>query len=119
MASLIVIMIGFAIILGRNDLAERGAKSLVGLVLVLSFLPGALDAADGATRGCAAGNAPHVPLGWLPEALALVGLAGVGVLAWRMRDAFARRREAAARGSSAPRDRALPPAPPPDEEGPR
>jgi hypothetical protein len=107
MAVLLVLLIAFALILGKNDLAERGVKALVGTILVLSFLPGVLASLPGA-RGCAGGADG---IGRIVGVVLFILLAGVGILAWRLRPFFAKRREADARRWASPRERATPPAP--------
>jgi hypothetical protein len=109
--ALLVVLVGFALILGKNDLAEKGLKVLVGLVLVLSFLPGLLARFD--TKGARwRPTTPDLSAPWLRQALLVVLLAGVGLFAWRARALFARRRDERRQRSSSPRERALPPAPP-------
>lgn len=111
MVALVVALIGFALVLGKNDLAERGLKVLAGLVLILSFLPGLAARADFSASGCRSQVAPGDGARWLIDALAFVALAGIGLAAWRMRSLFAKRRENAARAWGSPRDRAQPPPP--------
>jgi hypothetical protein len=113
--ALLVVLVGFALILGKNDLAEKGLKVLVGLVLVLSFLPGLLARLD--TKGARWHlTAPDLSTPWLGQALLVVLLAGVGLFAWRARALLARRRDERQRRSSTPRERALPQAPPENAE---
>ena len=107
MAVLLVLLIGFALILGKSDLAERGVKALVGTILVLSFLPGVLARQPDA-GGCAGGT---VDMDKVAGGVLFILLAGGGLLAWRLRPFFAKRREAEARRWAAPRERATPPAP--------
>lgn len=107
MATLLVLLIAFALILGKSDLAERGVKALVGTILVLSFLPGVLARQPDA-GGCASGA---LGMNKIASVVLFVLLAGVGLLAWRLRPFFAKRREAEARRWAAPRERATPPAP--------
>jgi hypothetical protein len=117
MATLLVLLIAFALILGKSDLAERGVKALVGTILVLSFLPGVLARQPDA-GGCAGGT---VGMDKVAGVVLFILLAGVGLLAWRLRPFFAKRREAEARRWAAPRERATPPAPQAaaDDEEPR
>lgn len=109
MVALVVVLIGFALVLGKNDLAERGLKILAGLVLVVTFLPGLSARADFSASGCRSQIAPGDGARWLIDALAFAVLAGIGLAAWRMRSLFAKRRESTARAWGSPRDRALPP----------
>ncbi len=110
MVTLLVVLVGFSIILGKDDLAKRLVQVMVGLVLVLSFLPGLLarNEGDPTAFGCAALDATT------DTALTIVlvvFLAGVGATLWRMRALIAKHREGEAKRWSAPRDRVAPPPP--------
>lgn len=111
MTAVLIVLVGIAIIVGKDDVAMKLAKALVGLVLVLSFAPGLIARADlGAlSSGCHGTGA-------LSEAASVaaiaVALSGIGLALWKARGFLAKRREEAARRWSSPRDRAAPPPPP-------
>lgn len=119
MTALLIVVVGIAIMAGKDDVAMKLAKALVGLVLVLSFAPGLIASVDTASlnSGCrGARKLSDVASG----AAVLVLLAGVGLALWKARGLLAKRREEAARRWGSPRDRAAPPPPPSehaDDEG--
>ena len=110
MTAILVVLVGVAIMVGKDDFAMKLAKALVGLVLVLSFAPGVIASLDaGASQhGCPSAGALSDVAG---IAVLAVALAGIGLALWKARGLFAKRRDDAARRSSSPRDRVAPPPP--------
>lgn len=109
MAILVLIAIGFALILGQRDFAKALVKPFVGLILVLSFLPGFLDRMLASVSTASDESAGS---GWTWLAVLCFALFAVlGFVLWRRREASARARELARRRDGHPRRRALPPPP--------
>lgn len=112
-ASLFIVAAGYFLIFGAGKLAERALKTAAGVALILTITTSWVSS-------CRTDAGASVSDGWLRDALLLLAFAGLGVFAWRSRAAFARRRDAERQRWSAPRDRAMPPAPaasaPGDEE---
>jgi len=109
MIAIIVVLVGYAIIFGAKGVVERLVKVAVGLVLMVTFLPGIVTRAGAALHGVTLGDLPGLPHAEL--LLPALGLAALGLAAWKLRAFLARRREALARRHGAPRDRERPPAP--------
>jgi hypothetical protein len=115
MTALLIVLVGIAIIVGKDDVAMKLAKALVGLVLVLSFAPGLIMSVDSRlpSAGCRGTGA-------LSEAASVVAIAvllsGVGLALWKARGLLAKRKEDAARRWASPRDRAAPPPPLPEHD---
>lgn len=110
MTALLIVFVGIAVIAGKDDVAMKLAKALVGLVLVLSFAPGIVAFVGAATpsSGCrGARTLSDIASG----TAVLVLLAGVGLMFWKARGLLAKRRDEAARRWGSPRDRAAPPPP--------
>lgn len=111
MTALLIVLVGIAIIVGKDDVAMKLAKALVGLVLVLSFAPGLIARVDlgSLSSGCHGTGA-------LSEAASVAAIAvllsGIGLALWKARGLFAKRRDETARRWGSPRDRAAPPPPP-------
>lgn len=116
MAAVLIVAVGIAIMVGKDDLAKKLSHALVGLVLALSFAPGVIASVDAAlpSLGCQGAEAAA---GLASGAVLFVLLAGVGIALWKARGFFAKRREAASRRWGSPRDRSAPP-PPPAGDGP-
>ena len=116
MVTLLIVVIGIAIMLGKDDFAKKLTHALVGLVLVLSFAPGLIASVNSElpSLGCQELGAVS---GYASSAVLVVLLAGVGLALWRARGLFAKRKEAAARRWGSPRDRSAPPPPPADDAG--
>jgi hypothetical protein len=110
MIALLVALAGFAVIFGANGLAERLTRIVVGLVLIVTFLPGVLARAERALRDLPRSGLPELPR---PPGLAVAFLvvAAAGFAAWKLRAFRARRHEALLRRHGTPRDRSLPPPP--------
>jgi len=111
MITLLIVFVGIAIMLGKDDLAKKLANALVGLVLVLSFAPGliASTSSELPSLGC---QGLAEASSFASSAVLVVVLAGMGLALWRARGFLAKRREATARRWGSPRDRsALPPPP--------
>lgn len=110
MTALLIVLVGIAIIVGKDDVAMKLAKVLVGLVLVLSFAPGLI-----ASAGSGSWSSGCHGTGALSEAASVAAIAvllsGVGLALWKTRGLFAKRRDEAARRWGSPRDRAAPPPP--------
>jgi len=105
--NILLIVAGLCVIFGARGLAEKVLRTVAGLVLVVTLLPGVLLGLSGPT--------PFVlPAGrtvTMIVAAIVLCLVAIGAVAWRTRAYFARRRQEARGRSAAPRERALP-APP-------
>lgn len=116
MVTLLLVFVGIAIMVGKDDVAKKLTHALVGLVLVLSFAPGLIVSvsAEAPSFGCQGlGDVS----GFASSAVLIVLLAGVGLVLWRARGLLSKRRDEAARRWGSPRDRVPPPPPEGGEEG--
>ncbi len=107
--TLVIVLVGLALVVGKREWGKRLAVVAVGLVLVLSFLPmllGQIDAAFGRSGSGVGGT-----VGDIGAMVVVLLLAGVGLALWRARSLLANRRTAEARRWGSPRDRAPIPAP--------
>lgn len=108
MSALLLVVVGFALILGQDDFAKKLVHALVGLVIVLSFAPCVLAQTNGVAMGCGALDAGT---DLLSNLAIVILLSGIGWLLWRLRSGLAKRRDDEAKRWSSPRDRAMPPPP--------
>lgn len=113
---LVIVAAGYALIFGAGHFAERALRTAAGLAIILSILPGLLDRISERVLSLHVSTNPTLS-SWLVDAFVLLLLSGIGLFAWRARDALSRRREARERAWGTPRDRALPSAPPSDAPG--
>jgi hypothetical protein len=109
MIALIIVVIGYCLMFGAKGLGERLVRGALGLILVLSFLPGVLARCGRALPSLPA--MPEGPGGLLGTLFVAGVIALIGFVAWRTRAARARAREERRRLHGSPRERALPQAP--------
>jgi hypothetical protein len=117
MLVLLLMVAGFAIMVGAKGVAESAARAVAGAALVLAIVPCLV--APLARLGVPAG--PHLLPGAraVVPAMAFMALVVVGFVSWRRRAERERARELWARRHGSSRKRALPAAPPVDDEGQR
>jgi len=113
--ALVVVLAGFAMIFGAGDFAKKALRTVAGLIIVLSFLPGLVEQLGTHTVR----STSHRHTGsTTPYLLAVVVgvLALIGFVAWQTRAVRARRREEERRLHGAPRERDLLPPPQAEED---
>ena len=124
MVVLIMVIAGYAIIFGSRGAFDKILHVVVGLVLMLTFLPGLLiwlqhelsTLPDVNVNVRISRPILDIDLGGIIETIIkFAALALIGVLAWRLRPWLARRKAERIRRNSGPRTRALPPPPVSDE----
>lgn len=110
MIALLLAVAGLLYVAGARAESARLLRLALGLGFALSFLTCLLGQ-------CASGEAA-IGREHLAGSLAVAALALIGLLAWRLREARARAREARRRSNGQPRERALPLAPRDEEAEP-
>ena len=107
MIALLIVAAGFLYMLGRSDEAHRLLRLAVILVILFSLL----DCLVGQFRVWLRASDLGSLASEVGPLATVLGLAGLGAIAWKTRDWRAKRREAARKRSGSPRERALPAAP--------
>lgn len=105
MVGLVIVVAGLSLIFGAKALSSKLLKIALGLVLVLSFLPGLITRVQHGSPSAPGPDVPPVAARILAGAAAL---AAFGFAAWKLRAWRARAREAARHRHGAPRERDRP-----------
>jgi len=115
MIAVLIVIAGFALIFGAGDFTRKAMRTVAGLIIVLSFLPGLIERlARDAALPSAHRHAGDTTMYVVISSVCLLAL--VGFVAWRTRAARARRREEERRLHGAPRERDLLPPPQVEED---
>jgi hypothetical protein len=102
----LLVVAGVALVFGAKDIAGQVVKGVLGAALVLAAIPCLVESCTCALPGASASGPPLASGGLL--LLFLIGLAVIGLLAWRRRADRAKARDLWARRHGASRARALP-----------
>lgn len=115
MIALLIVIAGYCLIFGARGAFDKLLRSAVGLILILTFLPGLLIRCEHEVSRLEVPR-PDFEFDIAAWILAVLGLGLIGGLAWKLRPVLAKRRESRLRRDGHPRGRALPPPPPPGDE---